>query len=167
MTDFPKPFLLPAVALLMWPTQTSVFAQPSNAEGIPSASVVSSGIISQLLLTTSVKAQSRTICLNTGNRFQTSTQPLEQITMQVPDLVRNATLHFDQIKLNGRFIPLADRKEETPKIGPKYVHLFFDRVRVTDILGTPLGDRLVTLEITFGGGHLLLGSDVVKLLIAK
>lgn len=174
MIDYLKPLLLLPMAVLLIVPQPASLSQPpsrtqnsSNAKTIRTDVVSCTGSISQLLITTSIKASPQTLNPVTGNKFQSSSEQMVQIKMEIPDLFRNATVHYDNIRLNGYSIPLRERQEEVPKIGPKYVHLFFDRAQVINILGAPAGDRVIFVELTFGGGHLFTGSDVIKLLPAK
>ncbi len=86
-----------------------------------------------------------------------------QVILTVPELARTSKLDYASVKINGQPIALAGKWESDPRIGPRCVHLFFDRSKIVAILGPSASQQVVTLQIAFGGGHLLVASDIIKL----
>ena len=128
--------------------------------------ISASGTISQATFGTEMKVSPQTINPVSAKPSKPSLAPpiTLQIKVIVPDFARNARLNFDSITLNGQPISLSSKFENDPKLGQRWVHLFFDRAEVVNILGAGAGQRVLTLQMIIGGGHLMIASDTVKLL---
>lgn len=90
------------------------------------------------------------------------------------DCVNELLVHTDTITLNGKPIPLmkdssdnATKNEEKPPKGGKFLRLCFNRQEVMASLNLPPGEQLIKLEAELGAGHLITGSDLVKVKAAK
>ena len=132
-------------------------------------------IIEPCVLVTDMRVMPQVLNLQPQSGNHPPTRPLVLIRLHIPTCARNVELHRDTIRLNGVLIAPIQRpfghwqKEwgDCPGPSPDYLHLFFDRREVINILGPPPGLRVINFEATIGGGHLITATDTVQLLPPK
>jgi hypothetical protein len=138
------------------------------------AKVSARGTIGIVTLPCSMKVVPQTINPKSGANGNSSPLPHVMCKLDVSAFA-DVELHLDTVTINGTpLMPLPlpvqldpremlEWQQELEPTNGK-LHLFFSRQDIVDILGSPEGQRTITLTMSVGGGHQVSVSDKVKLL---